>query len=312
MNINKSFSHISYTLDNEEYSKLALKMLAGSKSLNIIKPVNIRNNGARRFMYSVKDLSELTSVCSGLDEGSICLILSRYKGVIREIESQTFLKKKFLELEPDRIFIDSTTREVKFIIVPAFSDSESDSHRIFLEKNYSFISRIFGNRESFVDRRLQDLSKICVDIKGKKEDDTSRIEWLEKLFAYISKEYDQNCVIKEDDADISDIENSMKIKEIELNYDGEYGIFTFYITKKTFFIGKSDGNDGILAMNPAVSRTHCRIDIDGDKVYITDLGSSNHTYIDGLMITDDQNVLLKDGSVLRIADMDFKVVFNYE
>lgn len=49
MIISKSFSHISYTLEDDEYSKLALKMLSNSASISIIKPVSSKANGAKNI-----------------------------------------------------------------------------------------------------------------------------------------------------------------------------------------------------------------------------------------------------------------------
>jgi hypothetical protein len=69
MIIQKSFSHISYTLEDDEYSKLALKMLSGAVSPSIIKPVTTRNNGRKRFMHSVKGLTEISLLVSVMDEG---------------------------------------------------------------------------------------------------------------------------------------------------------------------------------------------------------------------------------------------------
>ncbi|PWT27860.1 hypothetical protein [Butyrivibrio fibrisolvens] len=93
MIIFKSFSHISYTLEDDEYSKLALKMLSNSASINIIKPVSSKANGAKRFMYSVKELTSLSSMDSALEDGLICRILGCHKEVLQDIDAQTFLKK---------------------------------------------------------------------------------------------------------------------------------------------------------------------------------------------------------------------------
>lgn len=50
------------------------------------------------------------------------------------------------------------------------------------------------------------------------------------------------------------------IKEIDSQtHDGVYGTFSFYITKNKFTIGKAANNDGVLAMNPAVSRSHLEV-----------------------------------------------------
>lgn len=313
MIVDKAFSHISYTLDNDKYSKLALKMLSNSMSQNIIKPISIRNNGARRFLYSVKDLKSLASCSSELDDGLIFSVLHQYKELLREIESQTYLKKEFLELDSDRVFIDFQTREVKFIIIPVFSQGESDSHISFLEKNYAFISSVIGKNDHFEDGRLSSLLKKCIYLREHENDITGRVGYMEDILSFVLKEFDDEAVINVNNeySKEPDSEKGKVIREIELHHDGVYGTFSLYITKSRFTIGKSADNDGVLNMNPAVSRSHLMIEVDNNSVYVTDLGSRNHTFINGSLISANEKAVLKDKSCLRIADMDFEVIFNY-
>ncbi len=49
-------------------------------------------------------------------------------------------------------------------------------------------------------------------------------------------------------------------------------------------IGKTTDNDLCLSRDQAVSRRHCQIEVDGPSLVLTDLGSSNGTYVDGKRI----------------------------
>lgn len=311
MIVEKAFSHISYTLDNDKYSKLALKMLSNSMSKNIIKPISIRNNGIRRLLYSVKDLNSLASFNSELDKGIIISALYQYKEMIKEIDSQTYLKKEFLELDPDRVFIDLQTREVKFIIIPVLFPGDSDGHINFLEKNFSFIKVLLGNNTYFEDNRLSTLQNKCTYIREHEDDITGRVSYLEDLLSYIQNEFDEDVVTSTDYSKAPNSDREKTLREIELHYDGVYGTFSFYITKNKFTIGKAANNDGVLAMNPAVSRSHLVIEVEYNTVYVKDCGSRNHTFINGAVLTADERVLLENNNCLRIADMDFEVIFNY-
>lgn len=51
----------------------------------------------------------------------------------------------------------------------------------------------------------------------------------------------------------------------------------------TFLIGRHDDND-LQIRNPCVSRSHVRIQFDGERWWIKDLGSVNGTFIDGIRI----------------------------
>ena len=50
-----------------------------------------------------------------------------------------------------------------------------------------------------------------------------------------------------------------------------------------------------------VSRMHLRIERKGDSYYAIDLGSGNHTLIDGQMMVPNTQYLLNSGSVVSIA-----------
>lgn len=55
-----------------------------------------------------------------------------------------------------------------------------------------------------------------------------------------------------------------------------------------------------------ISRTHAKITIFEGKCYVTDLGSSNHTYVNNTMITTDYQ--LKTGDVIMFYDRNYQLV----
>ena len=213
MIVEKAFSHISYTLDNDKYSKLALKMLSNSMSKNIIKPISIRNNGIRRLVYSVMDLSSLASFNSERDKGLIFSVIYHYKEVIKEIDSQTYLKKEFLELDPDRVFMDLQTRKVKFIIILVLSPGDSDGHINFLEKKFSFIKVLLGNNSYFEDNRLSTLQNKCTYIREHDKDPLGNKKRFYYTGRYLKKVKDEEGNTKKytyDEADrITSVTNAL-------------------------------------------------------------------------------------------------------
>ena len=56
----------------------------------------------------------------------------------------------------------------------------------------------------------------------------------------------------------------------------------------------------LLLETPEVSHTHCRIDVDGDDVSVTDLKSTNGTFIDNKRLTG--TVPLPHGALLRVGN----------
>jgi two-component system, NtrC family, response regulator GlrR len=70
-------------------------------------------------------------------------------------------------------------------------------------------------------------------------------------------------------------------------------------------VGSGEGNTLVID-DPTVSRFHCELRIEDNRVMVRDLGSTNGTFIDGVRIRDGY---LKDGSRLKLgtAEVEFKL-----
>ena len=78
------------------------------------------------------------------------------------------------------------------------------------------------------------------------------------------------------------------------------------VNKPVFRIGKEKSYvDYFVANNNAVSRSHADIITRGNKYFIMDLNSKNHTYVDGQMIPIRCEVEIFEGSKIRIANEEF-------
>ncbi len=78
------------------------------------------------------------------------------------------------------------------------------------------------------------------------------------------------------------------------------------INKEDFIIGKKfDSVDGLIQFNKAISRIHCKIIFSGKKYFITDLSSSNGTYVNGARIEPNRQVGIAPGDKIRLANSDF-------
>ena len=71
------------------------------------------------------------------------------------------------------------------------------------------------------------------------------------------------------------------------------------IEKPYFTLGKSKTADFVVTDNDTISRKHAVIEKKEDGYYLTDLDSTNHTYIDGMIIH--TPVKLTNGMRFRLA-----------
>lgn len=78
------------------------------------------------------------------------------------------------------------------------------------------------------------------------------------------------------------------------------------LNKPVFRIGKEKSYvDYFIADNTAISRSHCNIHTENGEYFIEDTNSTNHTYINGKIITSNVKTKLTNGDKIRLANEDF-------
>lgn len=82
------------------------------------------------------------------------------------------------------------------------------------------------------------------------------------------------------------------------------------ITKDVFSIGKSQSGDYCIAGNTAVSRRHAVITREENNFYLSDVGSTNGTLLNGEKLKKQEKVLLADGDEVVLADEKFTIEIN--
>ena len=81
---------------------------------------------------------------------------------------------------------------------------------------------------------------------------------------------------------------------------------TIILSKPVFRIGKDrDFTDYCIHDNSAISRRHANLLIRNGDVFIIDTNSTNHTFVNGVMIRSNTEVKLTHGDEIRLANEDF-------
>ncbi len=83
-----------------------------------------------------------------------------------------------------------------------------------------------------------------------------------------------------------------------------------YISKRIFVIGKSADKADYVVNNSAVSRVHAEISVVGSEYYITDKGSTNHTYVNYSEILPNSPQQIFDGDEIMFANEVF--IFHFQ
>lgn len=110
-------------------------------------------------------------------------------------------------------------------------------------------------------------------------------------------------LVEEDDAATGLlVENHVRFPHLLRVLTGE----TVSVNKPVFRLGKERSYvDYFVTNNVAVSRSHADIITRGDKHFVKDLNSRNHTYINGQELPIQMEVEIRDGDQLRLGNEEF-------
>lgn len=305
-------SHIAYTLENtDQLSKLGMKMLQTTQNPYLLHVSTILYNGRTRLLYHTEGMDALSTMTGRLTGQMTVRILNALAEALREVREKAFWENEFVILETDRIYISDSGMTPKFLLLPVIHSATGQMGREWLESLLQLLKLLKSAAGADMNQAdLQTLFAQCDRIS--EMDDLKQMEALQELKKLPEILMDnftgQEGQQQEQDSGIkTQAETPLLQSEMELRYTGVLGSFAFYISRENFIIGKSPDSDGVISMNPAISRRHCQISRKENGWYLTDLGSSNHTCLNGQLLSAGQEVCLQEQDTVRMADMDFEV-----
>lgn len=68
--------------------------------------------------------------------------------------------------------------------------------------------------------------------------------------------------------------------------------------------------DSYDAENKGVSRRHASLTREGSRLYLTDLGSTNHTFLNGQRVLENDFLVVRDGDELRLGQLVLKLFYK--
>ena len=81
--------------------------------------------------------------------------------------------------------------------------------------------------------------------------------------------------------------------------------FRIPLDKLPITIGKLEGYVDTVIKDMSISRIHCRFSRDGEKIVVSDLGSTNGTYKNGLRLGPKVKVPIEEGDEIKIGRICF-------
>lgn len=293
----ESQTHISFILEeSERVSSLGMKMLGQMEGKNIIDSALIISDGKDKFICNMEGMANLADSAEHMTEDDKTNLIHSLVELSHSLDDNSFLEKELIILDEKQVYFNPREGTFHFVVLPVLNEKAGGNKRIWLEQFYSFLSKLILDGKEYSSDNLRELKK-KLETLGSEENVVSDIQLADFIALYDKvAELFAHAVAK----------RNVK-KEMKLVYSGEYGDFALFILKERFVIGKTEDCDGRIPFNGAISRKHGMVEIQDGAFFYTDLGSSNHSYINGEMLSSQQKVQMQNGDVLRLADMDFKI-----
>lgn len=303
MNIDRYRDHIALSFEEgDTVHRLALKKLINIDDDSIIPVSAFHMNGNIRLLYSIEGLRSLSLLKNQLGADKIIGLLHDFGSVLKSLEGDAFITREMIDLSLDNLYFDPENGRLKVCIVPVMNPDQEAGAFAWNKKLFDILVGVF---EKILDHQPSEadipLYGLLHELYKSRESETSvKFICLEKVLEELKKQIPGSG---NSDSYVSDDQL------IEIRYKGELGVFSFYALKNYFIIGKEDGCDGCIKSNGAISRRHCALERVDGLLYVSDLGSLNHTYVNGRMLESGEKTKVKDHDILRIADMDFEIIF---
>ena len=267
---------------NESISKLGMKA-AYRQTGRILLLRKITKNGKLNIICDTEGYDKV-EVDQGLTESRIAAFFKALAELLFVCDESAFLDHTYVDVSGDLIFYKEITGKFVFALIPVDGPDYAIQQKNWDERLKALAAGVFGNRTLN--------SPSLMEFKEGIETSIDTVSYIkDKAF---SLEVTEAAPVAYD-------------MDLELLYNGPYGSFTLYIAKDEFVIGKSSDCDGVLSMNPTVSRHHCIFRKNSGKWTVADLGSSNGTAVNGGYLAPNQMLFLNNIDSIRISDMDFMV-----
>lgn len=287
-------SNFSYVLsDNSIFFPTEYKVLQSQTDSCFVKCMKMMYNGKVQLYYLTNSLKPFASMISSLDTDSFLTIVSNLFSDIIEVKHNGFLSCQNIDTSFEHIYVDPTTYKVSLVYLPIGK-------------------RIYNDNLSFENDIRTGLIKLISGVSTLSSPKTMRLSAdlsngilsLEDLYSRVKDGKGSGSRMASPNKN-DNTEGPGLLRIIALNAPMQVEIA---VTKDEFVIGKkAELCDGVVSFNKMISRCHCRINKYGNQYTVTDLQSSNGTFINGLRLQPNQPYPIKNGDVIRMANSDFQV-----
>ena len=340
-------NNISYILkDNKDFSVTGYKVMQNQSSSGLLRCAKIIYNGKIKLVYIVEGNKPLSHVATRLGVNELNAVIFNLIQRAMDIKANGFFRAENLELDFNKIFVDTSDYSVHLIYFPL---SGGTTGKISAFEN-EFRVALINLFNSFPVFNAPQFQRLCSDLANgslpldvilkKLQDNINGNNFNQKIYEPINAQPDYsaqrltpvNPVSRgnagygnqgyqnmgyQDPYQNNGFQNQgyqavPQVQQPVLTVTAINSPVQLVLTvnQPEYLIGKNPNMvNGAVTHNPAISRVHCKITFAQGRYYLTDMGSANGTYVNQQRLEKQQTVEINSGDYLKLANSDFIISF---
>ncbi len=290
----KCGDNFAFVLDEDTMlAPIEYKVLQGQADGNFIKCMKLRYNGKTQLYYLANGMTSFGSLISSLDSEMFLAIVANLFMNIAAVKHNGFLSCQNIDISFEHVFVDLSKCTTSLVYLPLGRKLYKDVPSFDNELRAGLV-RVIQNSSlltgSKIERLKRDLSNGRMSLEDVLVGIKNTSDWMES-----NEKLNQEGTFL----------GSMKLLAMNTPVPLE-----IVITKDEFILGrKEEWVDAVVSSSKQISRKHCEIMRKGNVFEVLDL-SSVGTYVNGIRLDAKKPKELKDGDIIRMAYLEFKVVIS--
>lgn len=288
-------ANFAYILsDNSFFLPTEYKVLQSRSGDCFVKCMRMLYNGKVALYYMTGAYKPMSEILPSIDAERFVTVTANILADIIEVNENGFLSCRNVDISFEHIYIDPATYKVSLIYLPLSRHMFSE-YSVFESELRTGLIKLISGLDMLSSPRMTQLSA----------DLSNGMMSVGELYAALKGKAGA-APVNSDRRKQAESRPAGYMRIVSLNAPTRVEI---QITKDEFVLGRKAGvADGVLSFNDKIGRVHCKINTIGNRHTVTDLHSTNGTFVNKKRLQPEQPCTIKNGDVIRLANSDFQVI----
>lgn len=296
-------SHVAYLLhDVNAFYPTGFEVLQNMDGSGFLRCVKIQFNAQLQFVYLTgrngSEYKSMQTMLSGLHPDGFLRMVRNLLEVMQHADETGFLGVQNIVLSPERIFVDPATMNVQLIYLPIAAGYVASTEQDAADELCAMLLRIIYAHPELENAGVRRLRQALA----------STMPTLRQLYSAAFGDVPAPAPTPAPAPRPAPAPQPTGTEVMILQAVQHTEQVCIALPKSDLLAGTRVGAGELeLHGNPYISGRHCKFSYQNGQYYLTDIGSSNGTYLNGRMLTRDVPQALQDGDTITIASSVFRV-----